>query len=45
MWNFLIIMGIFLLIDLAYLSFWTGTYTFYRDVDDKIVSSSKPLDK
>ena len=40
MWNFLIIMGIFLLIDVAYLSFWTGAYRFERMVKSDEVSLS-----
>ena len=32
MWNFFIIIGILLLIDIAYLGFWTGLYPFRRNV-------------
>ena len=38
MWNFLIMMGIFLLIDVAYLSFWTGVYPFRRSEVQNVVS-------
>jgi len=38
MWNFLIMMGIFLLIDVAYLSFWTGVYPFSRNERQSVVS-------
>jgi len=38
MWNFLIMMGIFLLIDVAYLSFWTGVYPFRRNEVRNVVS-------
>ena len=38
MWNFLIMMGIFLLVDVAYLSFWTGVYPFRRNEVRNVVS-------
>ena len=39
MWNFFIIMGILLVIDIAYLGFWTGLYPFFRNVTDNEVSN------
>ena len=30
MWNFLIILGVFLFIDVLYLSIWTGAFPFRR---------------
>ena len=30
MWNFLIILGVFLFIDVLYLSIWTGAFPFER---------------
>ena len=39
MWNFLIIMGILLVIDIAYLGFWTGVYPFSRIVLPNDVST------
>lgn len=38
MWNFFIIMGIFLIIDLAYLIFWTAVYPFRRNLEMQTVS-------
>ena len=32
MWNFLIIMGIFLGIDIVYLTFWSSVFKFHRNI-------------
>ena len=38
MWNFLLIIGIFLFIDVAYLTFWTATYPFSRGSERRIIT-------
>lgn len=37
MWNFLIIMAVFLAIDVVYLSIWTGAFPFRRELDRREV--------
>ena len=36
MWNFLIIMSVLLLLDILYLSIWTGLYPFRREIEEKV---------
>jgi hypothetical protein len=38
MWNFFILMAIFLAIDVAYLTFWTSVYKFRRNLARRTVS-------
>jgi hypothetical protein len=39
MWNFFILMAIFLVIDVAYLTFWSSVYQFERNLERRTVSS------